>query len=94
MPLEKIITRTLIALAVLAIIITLTYYPPAYVVPPLMFLFICVAAEFALTTAPKKEMKGAPKVIERIILALLCIAVLGCFIALCFLGKLGRFWRL
>ena len=91
---EKIFIRSLIVLAALAIILALVFYPSGYAVPPLMFLFICIAAEFSLHTEPKKEMKGVSKVIERIILALLGVAVLGCFIVLCFLWKFGRFLHL
>jgi hypothetical protein len=64
MSIEKIIVRTLIAVAMTAVILTLTFYPPSYAMMPLVFLFMCIMAEVALPKDSKKEKKGLPKTID------------------------------
>ncbi len=94
MAIEKIIVRTLIAVAMAAIILTLTFYPASYAMPPLVFLFMCIAAEFALPNDSKKELKGLPKTVSRTLMVLLGIGTLACIIVAGLLWKTGSFWRL
>lgn len=94
MPIEKIIVRTLMAVAVVAIILTLTYYSPSYAMPPLVFLFMCIAAEFALPTDSKKETKGLQKAASNVLIWFLGISALTAVAVVGLLWKTGAFWRL
>ena len=94
MSIEKIIIRTLIAVAVVAVIVVLTYYPPSYAMPPIVFLIMCFAAEFALPNDSKKEVKGLPKTASNVLIWLLGISALAAVIIVAVLWKTGAFWRL
>lgn len=94
MPIEKIIIRMLIAIAVMAIIIVLTFYPPSYALPPVVFLIMCFAAEFALPNDSKKEAKGVSKTASNVLIWLLGISALAAIVIVGLLWKTGAFWRL
>ncbi len=94
MPIEKIIVRMLIAIAVVAIIIVLTFYPPSYALPPVVFLIMCFAAEFALPNDSKKEAKGLSKTASNVLIWLLGISALAAIVIVGLLWKTGAFWRL
>ena len=94
MPIEKIIVRMLIAIAVVAIIIILTFYPPSYALPPVVFLIMCFAAEFALPNDSKKEAKGLSKTASNVLIWLLGISALAAIVIVGLLWKTGAFWRL
>jgi hypothetical protein len=93
-PIEKIIIRMLIAIAVVAIIIVLTFYPPSYALPPVVFLIMCFAAEFALPNDSKKEAKGLSKTASNVLIWLLGISALAATVIVGLLWKTGAFWRL
>jgi len=93
-PIEKIIVRMLIAIAVVAIIIVLTFYPPSYALPPVVFLIMCFAAEFALPNDSKKEAKGLSKTASNVLIWLLGISALAAIVIVGLLWKTGAFWRL
>ena len=94
MPIEKIIVRSLIALALIFLILTLTFYPPGHAIPPLMFLFIFIGAEFALPNDSGKEKKGLPKIAKKVIVVILSLAVMASIASLFVLWKAGHLWRL
>ena len=94
MSIEEIIIRTLIAVAVVAVIVVLTFYPPTYAMPPIVFLIMCFAAEFALTSDSKKETKGSPRTAANVLIWLLGISALAAVVVVGVLWKTGAFWRL
>mgnify|MGYP001189180048 CR=1 FL=1 len=94
MSIEKIIIRTLIAIAVVAVIVVLTFYPPSYAMPPIVFLIMCFAAEFALPNESKKEAKGLPKTASNVLIWLLGISALAAVVVVGVLWKTGALWRL
>ena len=75
MPIERIFVRALIVLAGISVILVLAFCPPSYVVPVIMFLFICVAAEFALPVTPASETKKVSKAVINAVIILLGIGV-------------------
>ena len=72
MPIERVIVRMLIMITVVAVIATLTFYPPSFVMLPLVFLFICISAEFALPKDSKNDPKGLPKTVSKMLFKKCC----------------------
>jgi len=93
MSIEKIIVRSLIVLAALFLILTLTFYPPSYAAAPLIFLALFIGAEFLLPKEPKTE-KGLPKIALKVTTILLVIGIIACIASVLVLWKIGPFWRL
>ena len=77
MSIETILVRSLIVLALIFLILTLTYYPPGQAIPPLMFLLIFIGAEFALPNDSVKGKKGLSKIAEKVIVVVLSFAALS-----------------
>ena len=94
MSIETILVRSLIVLALIFLILALTFYPPQYAVPPLIFLIFFVIAHFLLPTDSKKETKGFRKITINGVVIFLAIAIIGAFVGLCLLWQRGHFWRL
>lgn len=94
MPIEIILVRVLIVLALLFLIITLTFYPLKYAALPLVFLAFFSAAHLILSKEAKVEMKGSRKHGFNVTIIFLAITVIGAFISLALLWQRGNFWRL
>ena len=94
MPIEKLLVRSLIVLALIFLILTLTFYPPGHAILPLMFLFLFIGAEFALPKDSGKEKKGLPKVAEKALIVVLSLAVTATVASLFVLWKAGHLWSL
>ena len=94
MSIETILVRSLIVLALIFLILALTFYPPQYAVPPFIFLVFFIIAHFLLPADSKKETKGLHKISIKIVIFFLAIAVTGAFVGLCLFWQRGQFWRL
>ena len=94
MPIEKLLVRSLIVLALIFLILTLTYYPPGHAIPPLMFLLIFIGAEFALPNDSGKGKKRLSKIAEKVIVVVLSFAAMASIASLFVFWKVGHLWRL
>ena len=94
MSIETILVRSLIVLALIFLILALTFYPPQYAVPPFIFLVFFIVAHFLLPADSKKETKGLRKIAIKGVVVFLAIAVIGAFVGLSLLWQRGYFWRL
>ena len=94
MPIEKILIRSLIVLALIFLVLTLTFYPHSYAPLPLGFLILFIVAEFALRGGLKKEKKSLPEAPTKILIALMSFGVVVTIAAVLILWKTGHLWRL
>lgn len=94
MPIEKILIRSLIGLALIFLILTLTYYPHSYAPLPLGFLIFFIGAEFALRGDSEKEKKSLPGTPAKILIVLMSFGAVVTIAAMFILWKAGYLWHL
>ena len=94
MPIEKILVRSLIVLALIFLILALTFYPPSYAILPLIFLCCFIGAEFVLPNDSQKGKQGSSKIAVKVVVIFLSLTVLSAIAGLLTLWKAGHLWRL
>ena len=94
MPIEKLLVRLLIVLAVVFVILSITFYTPMHAALPLVFLAVFLAADRVLSMHAKDEAEKSPKPISKTVAIFLSLAVAGCVIGLLAIWRWGYFWRL
>ena len=94
MPIEKILVRLMIVLAVVFVILSFTFYTPMHAGLPLVFLAVFLAADRVLSMQAKGESEKSPKPVSKTIVIFLSLAAAGCVIGLFAIWRWGYFWRL
>ena len=93
MPIEKILTRTMAVLALIFLVLTLTYYPPSYAVAPAIFLLVFIIADVLLPAQQRTTEKRWKRIASQGVVGLLIFGALACVTCLALLWKLGPFGK-
>lgn len=91
MPIERILIRCMIGLSVVYFLVMVTFYPPAHSFIAGLFLMVFITADVILPRESKQEEKTWQRVASKIIIGLLVFVVLGCFVSVTLLWKMGHF---
>ena len=94
MPIEKILVRLMIVLAVVFVILSFTFYTPMHAGLPLVFLAVFLVADRVLSMHSGSEAEKLPKPASKTVVIFLSLAVAGCVIGLFAIWRWGYFWRL
>jgi hypothetical protein len=94
MPIEKILVRLMIVLAVVFVVLSFTFYTPMHAGLPLVFLAVFLAADRVLSMHASNEPEKLPKPASKTVVIFLSLAVAGCVIGLFAIWRWGYFWRL
>lgn len=93
MPIAKVLSRTLAGLALVFLVLTLTYSPPSYACLPAVFPMVFIISDVLLPSKSETSEKKGETIISKIVLGLLIVGVLGCLASVLVLWKMGPFGK-
>ncbi len=93
-PLEKLLVRILLVLAVIFFFVSMTYYSWMHAILPFLFIILLIGADALFSKESESKNQQQKTIFEKVIFGLLIVIILVCLAAVARLWKVGHFGRL